>query len=109
MTVYEFCNNVQRKVVVKSKPIERAVESLFTENPSLQFQVLNAADLGCSSGPNSFSVMSTVIESVENKCRELNKHCKIPEFQFYLNDLPGNDFNTVFKGLSKNIKTFRVL
>ncbi|TXG49919.1 hypothetical protein EZV62_025794 [Acer yangbiense] len=107
-------SGLTRKVAVKSKPIlERAVESLFTENPSLPFQVLNAADLGCSSGPNSFSVMSTVIQSVENKCRELNKHFKIPEFQFYLNDLPGNDFNTVFKGLSsfvgekhKNVSCF---
>ncbi|KAK0591680.1 hypothetical protein LWI29_006283 [Acer saccharum] len=106
-------SGLMQKVAVKSKPIlERAVESLFTENSSLPFQVLNAADLGCSSGPNSFSVMSTVIQSVENKCREL-KYKTIPEFQFYLNDLPGNDFNTLFKGLTsfvsekhKNVSCF---
>ncbi|KAK2637282.1 hypothetical protein Ddye_032074 [Dipteronia dyeriana] len=62
-------------VTIKSKLIlERAVESLFTKNPSLPFQVLNAADLGCSLGPNSFSVKLNVIQSVENKCRDLNKH-----------------------------------
>ncbi|KAI8030471.1 putative caffeine synthase 2 [Camellia lanceoleosa] len=32
-------------------------------------------------------------------CKELN--CQTPELQVYFNDLPGNDFNTLFKGLSE--------
>ncbi|KAL5733077.1 hypothetical protein ACOSQ2_032769 [Xanthoceras sorbifolium] len=106
-------SGLTQKVAVKSRPtLEKAVGSLFSAGNSMPFQVLNAADLGCSSGPNSFSVMSTVIETVENRCREL-EICRIPEFQFYLNDLPGNDFNTLFKGLTsfvgekhKNVSCF---
>ncbi|XWS74839.1 hypothetical protein CRYUN_Cryun01aG0032300 [Craigia yunnanensis] len=44
------------------------------------------------------------------KCSELK--CQVPEIQFYLNDQVGNDFNTLFKGLSdvqekyKNVTCF---
>ncbi|XP_031255634.1 probable caffeine synthase 2 [Pistacia vera] len=94
---FQNCSFTQ-KVVAMSKPaLEKVVESLFSEG-FLPYQVMNVADLGCSSGRTTFLVMETVIESVKRKCRELNY--QIPEFQFYLNDLPGNDFNTLFKGLS---------
>ncbi|KAJ0044635.1 hypothetical protein Pint_06452 [Pistacia integerrima] len=81
-----------------AKPaLENAVQSLFSKG-FLPYQVLNVADLGCSSGSEAFSVMETVIQNVKIKCKELN--CQIPEFQFYLNDLTGNDFNTLFRGSS---------
>ena len=81
--------------------VYRAVQSLFRENcsSSTPAEVINVADLGCSSGPNSFTVMSTVIESTVKNCSELG-YSQIPEIQFYLNDLVGNDFNTLFKGLT---------
>ncbi|XP_059666386.1 probable caffeine synthase 4 [Cornus florida] len=87
-----------QKVASITKPIiENSVHSLFSKgfHPS---KLLNVADLGCSAGPNTFSVMKTVKETVEKECKELN--CQTPELQFYLNDLPGNDFNSLFKGLS---------
>ncbi|XP_059666387.1 probable caffeine synthase 4 isoform X1 [Cornus florida] len=87
-----------QKVASITKPIiENSVHSLFSKkfHPS---KPLNVADLGCSAGPNTFSVMKTVKETVEKECKELN--CQTPELLFYLNDLPGNDFNSLFKGLS---------
>lgn len=61
-------------------------------------EILNVTYFGCSSNPSTFSVVSSVIENVEKKCEELNY--QIQEFPFYLNDLPGNDFNMLFQGLS---------
>ncbi|KAJ6854763.1 hypothetical protein NC651_039656 [Populus alba x Populus x berolinensis] len=55
------------------------------------------ADLGCSSGPNTLLFVSEIMDVVYELCQQLN--CKLPEFQVFLNDLPGNDFNAVFKSL----------
>ncbi|KAK9283723.1 hypothetical protein L1049_011973 [Liquidambar formosana] len=89
---------MQQKVTSITKPIlQNAVQSLFSAD-FFPRKLLNIADLGCAAGPNTFSVISTVIESVENQSRESNS--QMPELQFYLNDLAGNDFNTLFKGLS---------
>ena len=101
---------MQQKVAAVTQPIVyRAAQSVLADESCSQ-QVLNVADLGCSSGPNTFTVMSTVIESMVEKCSELK--CQVPEIQFYLNDPMGNDFNTLFKGLSgvqekyKNVTCF---
>ncbi|THG19238.1 hypothetical protein TEA_025017 [Camellia sinensis var. sinensis] len=76
---------------------ENAVETLFSKDFHL-LQALNAADLGCAAGPTTFTVISIIKRMMEKKCRELN--CQTLELQVYLNDLPRNDFNTLFKGLS---------
>ncbi|GAB4853274.1 hypothetical protein Ancab_040594 [Ancistrocladus abbreviatus] len=55
---------------------------------------LVVADLGCSSGPNSLKVLVDIIDFVDVTCQSLNH--KLPEFQVFLSDLPGNDFNTLF-------------
>ncbi|KAI3977445.1 hypothetical protein MKX01_000358, partial [Papaver californicum] len=53
------------------------------------------AELGCSSGPNARLVVSHILETI------YNKHCEsgsvMPEILVFLNDLPGDDFNTLFK------------
>ncbi|KAL7253345.1 hypothetical protein ACSBR1_007803 [Camellia fascicularis] len=86
-----------QKVTSITKPVlENAAQSLFSKSFHLN-GVFNVADLGCAAGPNSFSVISTVKECVAKNCKELN--CQTPELQVYFNDLPGNDFNTLFKGL----------
>ncbi|PKI46645.1 hypothetical protein CRG98_032987 [Punica granatum] len=88
-----------QKLALATKPaIERAVNSLLQE-PIFLCKLLNVADLGCSAGPNTFAFMSTVIETIESSCR--GSGAKPPEIQFYLNDLPGNDFNTLFNSLSE--------
>ncbi|XVF24052.1 hypothetical protein REPUB_Repub13aG0093400 [Reevesia pubescens] len=85
------------------KAIESVLKEIYKCNPlttKLEL-LLNVADLGCSSGPNTFTVMSTVIESSVKTCSDLGFCCQIPaEIQFFFNDLVGNDFNTLFKGLS---------
>ncbi|KAL1823563.1 hypothetical protein ACET3Z_010341 [Daucus carota] len=54
------------------------------------------ADLGCSSGPNSFLFITTIVNIVHAVCQK--KNLKMPdEFQVFLNDLPNNDFNALFK------------
>ncbi|KAI3696072.1 hypothetical protein L1987_79081 [Smallanthus sonchifolius] len=53
------------------------------------------ADLGCASGTNALLVSSNIIDVVHEVCQENN--LKVPQFQVCLNDLFGNDFNTIFK------------
>ncbi|KAF4375502.1 hypothetical protein F8388_024161 [Cannabis sativa] len=62
-------------------------------------QVLHMnSDLGCSSGPNTLTAVSTIFDIIEASCQSLN--INTPTFQVFLNDLPGNDFNAVFQSLS---------
>ena len=58
---------------------------------------LGIADLGCSSGPNTLSIIKDIIEAVQVISRKVSN--SPPEFHVYLNDLPTNDFNTIFKSL----------
>lgn len=78
-----------------TKPIrDKAINELYCRKflPKLAI-----ADLGCSSGPNTLLVVSQFITMMDNICKTLGN--KLPEIQVFLNDLPGNDFNTVFKSL----------
>ncbi|XP_027347780.1 salicylate carboxymethyltransferase-like [Abrus precatorius] len=92
-----YANNslVQQKVLLLAKPIrEEAITSLYYNTLP---RSLGIADLGCSSGPNTLFVVSEIIKTVEKLCRQLNQ--KSPEYKVFLNDLPGNDFNNIFKSL----------
>ncbi|GAV76913.1 Methyltransf_7 domain-containing protein [Cephalotus follicularis] len=84
----------------KAKPVleETIMDQLKTALPTC-FKV---ADLGCSSGPTTFSLIRTIIETVDRVIQR--KKCRSPEFQVFLNDLPGNDFNTIFKSLPSFLK-----
>ncbi|XP_054823687.1 S-adenosyl-L-methionine:benzoic acid/salicylic acid carboxyl methyltransferase 1-like [Prosopis cineraria] len=94
-TETSYSNNslFQQKVISSTKPIrEDAIACFYREaNP----RSLAIADLGCSSGPNTFSVSFDLIETVEKLCRDRNQES--PEYMIFLNDLPSNDFNTIFK------------
>ncbi|KAM0063219.1 putative theobromine synthase [Helianthus debilis subsp. tardiflorus] len=58
---------------------------------------ITVADLGCSSGTNTLLVVSNIIDIVHEVCQENN--LGVPQFPVCLNDLFGNDFNTIFKSL----------
>lgn len=53
--------------------------------------------MGCSSGPNALLVISDIINIIDDTCRTLNR--PVPELGVFLNDLLGNDFNTLFNSL----------
>ena len=58
---------------------------------------LGIADLGCSSGPNTLTFIKDIVEAVERTSSKILH--PPPEFRVYLNDLPTNDFNSIFKAL----------
>ncbi|KAI9100854.1 hypothetical protein K1719_024216 [Acacia pycnantha] len=90
---------LQQKALTLAKPIrEEAITNMY-HNMLLPTTTrsLVIADLGCSSGPNTFIVVSEVIKTVEKLRQELN-HQSL-EYQVFLNDLPSNDFNSIFRSL----------
>ncbi|EXC35437.1 Salicylate O-methyltransferase [Morus notabilis] len=92
-----YANNslVQKKVISMTKPItEEAIVNHYSNSSSTRLVI---ADLGCSSGPNTLLVVSELVKTVHRLCRKLGRQS--PEFQVLLNDLPGNDFNSIFKSL----------
>ncbi|KAK7340322.1 hypothetical protein VNO77_21024 [Canavalia gladiata] len=66
---------------------------------------MKVADLGCSVGPNVLLVTSNIIDIVDTISTRLNR--EPPTFQFYLNDLFGNDFNTIFKSIPDFYETLQ--
>ncbi|KAL9378566.1 hypothetical protein Peur_029901 [Populus x canadensis] len=92
---YAKNSSYQKKVSDMVKHI--TMEALQEVYLALAPKSLGIADLGCSSGSNSLSIIKDVVEAVEAAS------CKImipaPEFRVYLNDLPTNDFNSIFKSL----------
>lgn len=94
-----YANNslVQRKVILMTKPItDEAISDLYC---NLFPETICIADLGCSSGANTFLVVSEFVKIIE---KERKKHgVQSPEFHFNFNDLPGNDFNTIFQSLGE--------
>ncbi|KAJ4839088.1 hypothetical protein Tsubulata_037193 [Turnera subulata] len=97
---YSYYDNslYQKYVILKTRPIlEEAVTKLCLE--SLQEDCLSMVDMGCSSGPNTLLPLWEIIETIDSTCSKLNQ--KAPAIQFFLNDLPGNDFDTVFSKLNQ--------
>ncbi|XP_059651732.1 benzoate carboxyl methyltransferase-like [Cornus florida] len=94
-----YANNsiLQKTIIQKAWPVlEDTLNDMYNQNFPKCFQI---ADLGCSSGPNTLLVISQSINTIQGLCQR--NDCKTPEFQVYLNDLPDNDFNTIFKSLPK--------
>ncbi|KAJ4882418.1 S-adenosyl-L-methionine-dependent methyltransferases superfamily protein [Raphanus sativus] len=88
---------LQRRVLSMTKPIlVKNTEEMMT---NLDFpKCIKLADLGCSSGQNTFLVMSEIVNTINVLCKEWNQNP--PEIDCCLNDLPTNDFNTTFKFLT---------
>uniref|UniRef100_A0A6N2LAX4 Uncharacterized protein n=1 Tax=Salix viminalis TaxID=40686 RepID=A0A6N2LAX4_SALVM len=86
---------VQRKVISMTKPIaEEAITNLYRNTFPASLAI---ADLGCSSGPNTLFAVSELVKAVDEVRRKLGHQS--PEYQVLLNDLPGNDFNAIFKSI----------
>ncbi|KAL0367511.1 UNVERIFIED_CONTAM: Salicylate carboxymethyltransferase [Sesamum radiatum] len=100
-----YANNslVQEKVISMTKPIiEAAITELIMCSSSSMVRgakSLCMAELGCSTGPNTLIVAMEFVKIVSRLCRK-HGHDQLPEFQIQLNDLPGNDFNSIFKSFA---------
>nr|ANR02536.1 benzoic acid carboxyl methyltransferase [synthetic construct]CAF31508.1 S-adenosyl-L-methionine:benzoic acid/salicylic acid carboxyl methyltransferase [Nicotiana suaveolens] len=86
----------QQKVILMTKSIRD--EAIYALYRSLSPEAICIADLGCSSGPNTFLTISELIKTIYEESK-INGQKQSPEFQVFLNDLPGNDFNTIFRSL----------
>ncbi|KAK6924396.1 SAM dependent carboxyl methyltransferase [Dillenia turbinata] len=99
-----YANNslLQKKVITLTKPItvSAMTDLYYTLSPAK----ICIADLGCSSGPNTLFVVSELIKTVVRLHKNLGQLTASPEFLVFLNDLPGNDFNTIFKSLLPNFQ-----
>ena len=86
---------LQKKVILEVKPmLEESITELYcTTFP----ECLKIADLGCSSGPNTLLPLWEIVECIGRSCVRLSR--KPPMFQVFLNDLPHNDFNSIFRSL----------
>ena len=83
-------------MTAKAKPVvEENIEEVYGGNMLSEF--LKVADLGCSSGSNTLTVVSQMLEAVAAASGRMNR--QPPALQAFLNDLPGNDFNSLFKSL----------
>ncbi|KAK1296382.1 Salicylate O-methyltransferase [Acorus calamus] len=103
-------------------------ETSYAQNSSLQMRVVNLmkhitlstivnlyiattptrlaiADLGCSSGPNSLTLIKQIIQSVDEACHRIDR--LPPEFMVSLNDLVANDFYSIFLGLPEFYKMLK--
>ncbi|KAJ4793874.1 S-adenosyl-L-methionine-dependent methyltransferase superfamily protein [Rhynchospora pubera] len=85
----------QGKVIQKIRPMmEEAIMEVYK---NLLPEKMVVADLGCSSGPNTFLVLTEVVKIIGKQCKQMG--LQLPEMLFFLNDLPGNDFNNIFQSL----------
>ncbi|KAH6796756.1 hypothetical protein C2S52_021310 [Perilla frutescens var. hirtella] len=94
-TSYASNSLVQRKVISMTKEItEEAITEVYRSIAPKRFCI---AELGCSSGPNTLFVAAELLKIIHQLSRNHGLH--LPEFQILLNDLPGNDFNSIFQSL----------
>ncbi|KAF6141073.1 hypothetical protein GIB67_006518 [Kingdonia uniflora] len=94
----------QRKVLSIGKSVRDEAMFDLLSTSSIH-KSLSIADSGCSSGPNTFMVVSDLMDTVHSKYSLLGY--QTTEFLVYLNNLPGNDFNSVFmslQGFRDNLK-----
>ncbi|KAF9615641.1 hypothetical protein IFM89_025450 [Coptis chinensis] len=101
-TSYVSNSNLQKTIILQAKAL---VQDMIVKLYSKTFpECLRIAYMG-SSGTNSLLVLLEIIEVVDETCQKLNHPS--PEFQVFLNDLIGNDFNTIFKAIPKFYKELR--
>ncbi|XP_068309887.1 probable jasmonic acid carboxyl methyltransferase 2 [Pyrus communis] len=95
-TSYAQNSKVQGKILSIAKSIiDEAVQKLLCSNIA-PIGSMGIADLGCSSGPNAFLVISDIIDAIH---ATHSSSSSSREFRVFLNDLFSNDFNTIFMSL----------
>ncbi|GMI84176.1 hypothetical protein like AT5G66430 [Hibiscus trionum] len=93
-----YANNssLQKKVLLKTRPfLEDTIKNMLTK--ILPVTCIKVADSGCASGPNAFLPAYEIMNTITRICQK--SHHESPELQVFLNDLPHNDFNAVFRSV----------
>ncbi|CAN1236748.1 Salicylate carboxymethyltransferase [Linum grandiflorum] len=106
-TSYAANSKLQQKAITMTSQITEQAITRLMSLATFPKGRLAIADLGCASGPNTFFTVSEFVKSVVRISRNLGR--ELPEeFQVFLNDLPGNDFNSIFTSLPKFKKELMV-
>ncbi|KAL8160449.1 hypothetical protein V2J09_001986 [Rumex salicifolius] len=104
---YARNSSIQRKGSEMAKHITMAAIDELYQSIAPPRSTVSMADMGCSSGPNTLSVVRDLYRAVEIASRDsipqapaaAEVRLRSPEVVVYLNDLPSTDFNSVFKAL----------
>ncbi|KAL6870653.1 hypothetical protein ACP4OV_014501 [Aristida adscensionis] len=102
---YAANSRLPMKALIETRPVlQMAVENVYASSLNSHPSTMVVADLGCSSGPNTLLVISEVMDTIRaahTAGDEADGRRCAMEVQFFLNDLPGNDFNLVFQSLER--------
>lgn len=91
---------------MKDKIEEAIIHKMDVERLSSTASTINIADLGCAVGPNTFLSMQNILDFIERKYRTQCPGRENPKFSVFFNDLPENDFNTLFRSLPRERRYF---
>ncbi|KAJ4880276.1 S-adenosyl-L-methionine-dependent methyltransferases superfamily protein [Raphanus sativus] len=96
-TSYARNSSFQKKASDQARDITlETLQQLYKETRP---KGVGIADLGCSSGPNTLSTTRDIIKAVILAHHREIPNEPLPEIRVFLNDLPRNDFNSIFKSL----------
>ncbi|XBH99243.1 hypothetical protein VPH35_128623 [Triticum aestivum] len=94
---YTANSRLQEKAILETRPVlHKAIEEVYKSLPN-RWSTMVVADLSCLSGPNTLRVVSEVIGAVQFYTQKSEEERRTVEVQFFLNGLPGNDVNLVFR------------
>uniref|UniRef100_A0ACD5ZHD1 Uncharacterized protein n=1 Tax=Avena sativa TaxID=4498 RepID=A0ACD5ZHD1_AVESA len=94
---YAANSRTPEKAILENRPLlQKAIQGAYTSLSGERAMVV--ADLGCSSGPNTLLVVAEVLRTISSQ--NMDDHRAV-ELQFFLNDLPSNDFNLIFQSLDQ--------
>nr|POE71626.1 putative s-adenosylmethionine-dependent methyltransferase at5g37990 [Quercus suber] len=102
-------NSTYQRGIVEAaiEKINEAIANHFDINAlSISPNPICIADLGCSTGPNTFRAMQNIVEAIKLKYISKGGNSKIPDFIVFFNNQVSNDFNTLFKSLPPNRQYF---
>lgn len=94
-----YSKNSRLQAAMKQAPMLSLDEGLERMTLPYNGEAVVVADLGSSSGPNTISTISHIVDKLRPRLP------KDIEFQAYFNDLPSNDFNNLFQLLSNDSRT----